>query len=81
MEISEAGEASPAVKAIEAAIADGRTVSVVYDAEEHGRETLVVKPEAIRFNNAHHKVVWCRDAETDQLMELLLDRLVEVREV
>ena len=51
-------DAIPALKVIEAAIKGHHSVDVVYESPEHGIHTINGNPYGVRWNNAHHLVVW-----------------------
>lgn len=50
-------------------------VRVTYDSPEHGEEDLLVEPLGIRYNKAHHIVLWVRLRSDREIAALRTDRI------
>jgi predicted DNA-binding transcriptional regulator YafY len=65
-------QTSPAVKLVESALREHHRLQLVYITAAGVTRHLTVEPLAIRYNSAHHLVLWVRDVDAGHLEELLL---------
>ena len=72
--------APPAIRTVEAAIPAHHVLVVGYQSPDKGLETLTVEPLAIRYNPAHHVVLYCWLPDQDTLASLRLDRIASAED-
>ncbi len=73
-------EAPPQIKVVEAAIKDHHVLDVAYTTKAGEDMRLTVEPLAIRFNTAHHRVLWVWDVAAGHEEELLLDGITDAHD-
>lgn len=69
-----------AVQALERCIAEHHIAEIDYTDAESERSHIRLRPAYIRYNHAHHIVVWGMPVGVDHWEELRFDRIHEVRD-
>jgi WYL domain-containing protein len=68
------------VHTLESCIAKHHVADVEYTDAEHRHSQIRLRPAFIRYNKAHHIVVWGFPVSADHWIELRLDRIGRVRD-
>lgn len=69
-----------ALKTLELCLEEHHIAEVDYTDAEGGRSRIRLRPAFIRYNHAHHVVVWGMRVGVDYWEELRFDRIHEVRD-
>jgi hypothetical protein len=69
-----------AVHVLEACIAEHHVAEIEYTEPDGSRKAIRLRPAFIRYNRAHHVVVWGFPDAGDNWIELRLDRIHGVRD-
>jgi hypothetical protein len=76
----EPDEAPPQIKTVESAIKEQHVLEIGYTTKDGEDMVLLVEPEAIRYNTAHHRVLWVWDVNARHQEELLLSGINSARD-
>jgi predicted DNA-binding transcriptional regulator YafY len=72
--------AQEAVRVLERCISQHHVAEVDYTDENGHKSTIRIRPGFIRYNHAHHLVLWGIARDREDWEELMLDRIGAVRD-